>query len=190
MLNVYVTNLEKYNEGELCGKWVSLPVSEEKLNEVFDEIQICHKDKDGNEVQYFNEIGCPYEEYFISDYESNIAGLEIKEYSSFEKLNELAENIDALDDKEQEILSSLIDDCGYSTDEAFDIIDCERYRVYVDCYNMTDIAYEVVEERGYLDEIPEYLRNYFDYEAFGRDLEINGNYTYIGNGEYIEVEVY
>ena len=54
MMNIYLTNLGKYNEGELVGEWVQLPISDEELQEVFKRIGI-----DGKE----------YEEYFIADYE-------------------------------------------------------------------------------------------------------------------------
>lgn len=30
-INIYLTNLGKYNEGELVGEWVELPVSDEEL---------------------------------------------------------------------------------------------------------------------------------------------------------------
>jgi antirestriction protein len=33
----------------------------------------------------------------------------------------------------------------------------------------------LVEDCGLLDEVPENLRYYFDYEAFARDLELNGD---------------
>lgn len=29
MMNIYLTNLGKYNEGELVGEWVQLPISNE-----------------------------------------------------------------------------------------------------------------------------------------------------------------
>ncbi|EGW0545412.1 antirestriction protein ArdA [Listeria monocytogenes] len=53
-LAIYLTNLGKYNEGELIGKWVTLPTDSELLEKAFQQI----------------EIGEEYEEYFISDYES------------------------------------------------------------------------------------------------------------------------
>ena len=64
MLKVFITNLGKYNEGELVGKWVELPVYDDELAEILDEIQICHDD-----VKYYNSVGAPYEEIFITDYE-------------------------------------------------------------------------------------------------------------------------
>ena len=33
MMNVFVTNLGKYNEGELIGEWVELPGSEKSISE-------------------------------------------------------------------------------------------------------------------------------------------------------------
>ena len=38
MMKIFLTNLGKYNEGELIGEWVELPVSQEELQEVFKHI--------------------------------------------------------------------------------------------------------------------------------------------------------
>ena len=40
MLRIYLTNLGKYNEGQLVGEWVELPVTEEELEKVFERIGI------------------------------------------------------------------------------------------------------------------------------------------------------
>lgn len=61
MLNIYITNLGKYNEGELIGEWAELPVNEEELQEILNRIGINEE----------------YEEYFITDFETDIEGLEI-----------------------------------------------------------------------------------------------------------------
>ena len=55
----YITNLGKYNEGELVGEWVKFPTTSEDLQKVFERIGISSKDDFGN----------PYEEWFISDYD-------------------------------------------------------------------------------------------------------------------------
>ena len=74
---------------------------------------------------------------------------------------------------------------GYDAKEALESLD--DCRVYYDCYNMSDVAYEVASECGYLDEMPEHLRNYFDFEAFGRDLDIESTFFYAGGGVYVEL---
>jgi len=48
----FITNLGKYNEGELVGEWVKFPTTAEELKEVFKRIGIGQKD----------DFGQPYEE--------------------------------------------------------------------------------------------------------------------------------
>ncbi len=43
----FVTNLGKYNEGELVGEWVHFPTTEEEMNEVFERIGIGSKGEFG-----------------------------------------------------------------------------------------------------------------------------------------------
>lgn len=187
MLKVFIANLGKYNEGELCGKWIELPIEEEDLNEVFDDIEICHEDEEGNEIKYYDSVGNPYKEYFVAGFETDIDGLKISERISFEELNEMAEEIDNLYEEEQEILSGLLKECGFSYEDAITILSNEQYCVFYNCFDMSEVAEQVVEQCGYLETMPEHLRGYFDYEALGRDLEIEGHYVYCGDGMYIEI---
>jgi antirestriction protein len=39
----------------------------------------------------------------------------------------------------------------------------------------SDFAYQLLEDTGALNDMPENLRNYFDYKAYGRDLELGGD---------------
>ncbi|OMK44309.1 hypothetical protein BER30_000392 [Clostridioides difficile] len=93
MLNIYITNLGKYNEGELIGEWAELPVNEEELQEILDRIGINEE----------------YEEYFITDFETDIEGLEISEHSNIEQLNELAMKLERLEEYEIEELKALLE---------------------------------------------------------------------------------
>ena len=78
----YITNLGKFNEGELVGEWVKFPTTSEDLQKVFERIGIGSKDDFGN----------PYEEWFISDYDCYVDGLYemLGEYESLDELNYLA----------------------------------------------------------------------------------------------------
>ena len=49
---------------------------------------------------------------------------------------------------------------------------------------MSDLAYDLIEETGALGEGPTHLQNYIDYEAYGRDLEIEGNYLFTIRGVF------
>lgn len=169
MMNIYLTNLGKYNEGELTGEWVKLPVSDEELQEVFKRIGINKE----------------YEEYFITDYECDF--YEIGEYESISTLNEMAEKIDNLNEEQEQVVKVLMSECGYDLDDAIEKAESGDYRIYSNCDNMTDVAYAVVEECDYLRNVPETVARYFDYEAFGRDLGIEGSFHFLDNGDCIEI---
>lgn len=169
MLRIYLTNLGKYNEGELVGEWVELPATDEELEAV--------KARIG--------INAEYEEWFITDYETDVEGVEVGEYDNLEELNELAEQLDELDESDMIAIQAYLLN-GSDFKEALEKVQDGDYRIYSDCDSMTDVAYEVVEECGYLDKVPENVARYFDYEAFGRDLGIEGTFYNI-NGDMVEL---
>ena len=88
----FITNLGKYNEGELVGEWVKFPTTAEELKEVFKRIGIGQKD----------DFGQPYEEWFITDYDCYVDGLYSKlgEYESLDELNYLASKLDEMSESE------------------------------------------------------------------------------------------
>lgn len=168
MLNIFVTNLGKYNEGHLIGEWVDLPVSEDELQAVYDRIGI-------------NEY---YEEVFITDYETDIPGLKVGEYDSISDLNDFAEQLEDLGDDEKDVIGALISE-GYSLEDALDKKD-DCY-IYYNVSDMADVAEQYCDEIGILDAIPDSLRNYFDFEAFGRDMSFEGNFVFTDGGNCVEI---
>lgn len=91
---IALTNLGKYNEGELVFTQLSVPFTSEELEKAFDEIEVAPNTE--------------YEEYFISDYETDIKGLEIHEYENLDELNDLLERIESLDAYEVEVLEAIL----------------------------------------------------------------------------------
>lgn len=168
-MKIYLTNLGKYNEGELIGEWVELPVAQEELQKVFERIGINEE----------------YEEYFITDYECDL--YEVGEYENIDKLNDIAERIKELDEEESKVVKALIQKLDYTLDEAIEKVNNGDYRIYYDCDDMEDVAYQVVEDCGYLDKVPDNVARYFDYESFGRDLGIEGTYIFTDDNEAIEI---
>lgn len=161
MLKIYVTNLSKYNEGVLVGEWVSLPC--EGLEEVLDKIS-----NNGNG------------ELFISDYETDISNLKISEYDDILQLNEIAEEIDNLSDDEVIALQAYLEQYN-DIEQALEEVHQGNYTIYYDCNDMSDVAYQVVNDCGLFDGVPEALKEYFDYEAYGRDMDIEGTFIQIDN---------
>ncbi|QJT70454.1 antirestriction protein [Microcystis phage MaeS] len=166
-IKVYVANLGKYNEGELVGDWFTLPTDFEEIAK-----------KIGLNEQY--------EEYAIHDYEAP-KGIKISEYSNISKLNEIAEQLETLESYQAEEISYLVATGELDFEEALEKLQNSEYRIFHDCNDMSDVAYEIVEEQGLLNSLPENLRYYFDYEKYGRDLEIEGSFYYVGRGVYVEL---
>lgn len=158
-MKVYIANLGKYNEGELVGAWFTPPIDIEEVKEVIG-------------------LNGEYEEYAIHDYE---LPFEIGEYESIEEINRLCEMVSELPEYVQAELSELESYfCNMKElcEHADDII------LYSDCENMKEVARYLIEETGLLGEVPATLQNYIDYKAYGRDLEMEGNFVVTNHGVF------
>ena len=172
----FITNLGKYNEGELVGEWVKFPTTAEELKEVFKRIGIGQKD----------DFGQPYEEWFITDYDCYVDGLYSKlgEYENLDELNYLASKLDEMSDSEYAQFQAgmeMGDHCG-SLQEIINLtenLDC--YEVYPDIHDYDDLGRYYIEELDVM-QVPEHLQNYIDYEAYGRDVALEENGTFTDQG--------
>ena len=172
----FITNLGKYNEGELVGEWVKFPTTAEELKEVFKRIGIGQKD----------DFGQPYEEWFITDYDCYVDGLYSKlgEYENLDELNYLASKLDEMSESEYAQFQAgmeMGDHCG-SLQEIINLtenLDC--YEVYPDIHDYDDLGRYYIEELDVM-QVPEHLQNYIDYEAYGRDVALEENGTFTDQG--------
>jgi antirestriction protein len=162
MLNIFVTNLGKYTEGHLVGEWVSLPC--EDLNAVYKRIG----------VDFIR-----YEEVFITDYECDIEGLTISEYSNIDRLNEIAQIFEDLGEDAALALQAYLFNC-YDFEEALEHIKNEDYIIYHDCESFSDLAYIRVQD-GYFGDISKDLMFYIDLDKLGDTIECEGTYHFIDN---------
>jgi len=172
----FITNLGKYNEGALVGEWVKFPTTAEELKKVFERIGIGMKD----------DFGQTYEEWFITDYDCYVDGLYdlLGEYDNLDELNYLASKLDDMSQDEYERFQAAMEvgDHTGSIQELIDLtenLDC--YDVYPDIHDHDDLGRYYIEELDAM-QVPEHLRNYIDYEAYGRDiaLEESGQFTDLG----------
>ena len=72
MLKIYLSNLSKYIEGRENGRWLQLPMDQDKLESIY------------------NDIIGKNQEHIILDYD---APFNISEYENIFALNEILENI-------------------------------------------------------------------------------------------------
>ena len=167
-----LTNLGKYNEGELIYKWVSFPISDEDLQTVLKEIGIDN---------------IYYEEYFITDYDCEIPGIydKLGEYTSIRDLNALGERLEEMSSNELNHFNAVMEAFGAS-----DISEIINVTHNLECWdflpgigNEHDLGYYWLEESGAYDtNSMGKLSSYIDYEAFGRDVAMEENGEFVDNG--------
>lgn len=173
VIEAFVTNLGKYNEGDLVGEWLKLPAETKDVQALLQRIGV-----DGRR----------YEEIFITDYETEIDGLydHLSEYESLDGLNYLASLLDDLDEGEREKFEAALAYGDY-TGSLKDLINLSQnldcYEFYPDISDEDDLGRYLIDELGSL-EVPEYLENYFDYEAYGRDSSLENGGVF-ANGGYV-----
>ena len=171
-VKAFITNLGAYNAGRLVGEWIDINTTEEEYNAVM------------------KGIGNP-EEIFFTDYECDDApGIcnYLGEFESWNALQELGAVLEELDKYEVDTLAAVLESDIASAHGAAELAEvCEDIRdgVYNLIYgvdNNEELGEYYAEACGVLEEIPERLRYYFDFEAYGRDiaLETNGEFCSAG----------
>ena len=174
-INGFITNLGKYNEGVLIGEWISFPISEDELSEVYERIGI-------NLDEPIN--GVWYEETFFTDWDNEI-DFNFGEYPDIDEVNEIADWLESLDRWEDETLEAALEIWDFS--EIYEN-GLDAYSLYSDVNSNYDLGYYWIEESGCYDiKALGSLANYIDYEAFGRDvaMDADGGFTKNGFIEYI-----
>ena len=146
--SVYCGTYGKYNDGSLCGLWVDIS----SFDDYDDFIRFCkaiHADEEDPELMFQDFEGFPRQWYSES-------GMDEDDFDHIKEYCELCDkyDLDAVDDYME------FHDELDSFEEAY----CGNWD------SEEDFARHIVEECYDLDRIMGNLSNYFDYEAFARDL--------------------
>lgn len=151
---VYVGTYGKYNSGSLFGAWLNLSDYADK-EDFYEACRELHKDEEDAEFMFQDWENIPDE--LIS--ESWISG-------NFFELRDAVEQLGHTD-QEAFFVWGEYDYIDFNKEDAYDLVN--RFKdSYVGKYdNEEDFAYKTVE--GCCD-IPEFVKTYFDYEKFARDL--------------------
>lgn len=176
-VKIYLSNLSKYIEGRENGRWLQLPMDQDKLESIY------------------NDIIGKNQEHIILDYD---ALFNISEYENIFALNEILENISdcGLDD---DMLMALFK-VNSDRDEVLEVIEDGAYNIInVDevssgwsaALDREEIFGMVLNEEGYNNlfsqPIPEEMIDYMDFAQIYTCLSVNdgwqpvdvGNVTYL-----------
>ena len=165
-MKICIQNLGLYNEGKLLWHWLELPATQEEINEALDKIRVCNENN-----KYYDCFGQPYEEYHIPDVED--FPFDYSEYWNINTLNKLAEQYEQLDSYQKEAFE-YFNNNGYSEEEALDKALTGDY-YYIQADNDTELGENYINEvYGGVEQLDaKTLAQYFDFEAFGRDLSFD-----------------
>ena len=149
MPKIFCSTYKKYSEGSIKGQWLHL----EDYDDHDDFMRACrelHADEHDPECMFQDFEGIPRE--FIGEC---YLKPEFWDYMNCD-----------IDDDVKEAFMYLFDE--WNEDRCRDS--------YIDKFdNRTQMAEHLVDEMGLLGEIPENLQYYFNYEAYGRDMELGGD---------------
>ena len=169
MLNIFVNTWGNYNEnGADGGEWVTLPMDTDELQEKLESIAENMGDMDPEFAIHDYEWTCEWE------------GFEVSEYENIEELNEFCQRLSELNEYESKVYAAAVE---YFGKEYVEIDEIDEYNLYTDISDNYDLGYYWAVESGCYntDELGT-LGRYIDYEAFGRDinLEADGGFTTYG----------
>lgn len=121
----------------------------------------------------FDSFGNAVEEFEIQHIEGagDFARIVKPDQCNLEEWFEQAEQYEELSDTEQTAFSWLVDDCHMDADEAFE--KCNEVCIFEG--TREEYAQQFVDDCYDLERKMGELASYFDYDAFGRDLELGGD---------------
>lgn len=174
MLEIYLTDLQSYNEGDLVGKWITLPLSDKDLANAITDVLSEGEATSGSDN---------HEEFFITDYAwEDVEFFSIDEYENIYELNKKLQQLQEVDSYKHKAVAFLLSEgLAYDLDDA--IYKAEDVIVHEN-QTMEDVAYDLIQDCYNIHELSPIIANHIDYEGIGRDLEMDGTYFEVGSDVY------
>lgn len=161
MPNIYVASLTDYNSGRYHGTWINIDETTD-VDDVHTEIDAMLSSSPSRLA----------EEYAIHDYEQ-FEGYRVGEYASVDEVvavgRAIAEHGEAV---------ALYAEYVGDVEQALKDFE-EAYRGKFD--SARDYVEQFADDTGMLDEVPESLRGYIDFERMARDAVLGGD-IYVADG--------
>lgn len=154
MPEIYVSTYAEYSSGSLKGKWFDLEDYDSK-DAFIEDCNLFHGPGD-HEFMYQDWVGIPA--CFITE---SYINPDFWVYMDYE------------DQNDGEAKDAYCEQFGEWDEGKFEDRFCGKHD------SIEDYATELVEELGYLDGVPDIVAQYFDYEAFARDLELGGDFVWV-----------
>ncbi len=161
---IYVACLASYNAGILHGEWIDADQEPEELQEKINKMLSASPVEDA-------------EEFAIHDYDDFYVYL--SEYPGLETVSNIANFLVEHGKLGAEILSH----CCNDLEEAKRAMEEQYLGEYE---SLEDYAYDYIDQTM---NLPEFVKTYFDYKAFARDIDLNGD-VFVIEMSYNQVHVF
>jgi|SRR6478736_4091446 len=161
---IYVACLASYNGGRLHGEWIDADQSADEIREAIKQMLSRSPEPSA-------------EEWAIHDHD--FQGITIKEFESIETMAELAKLLSEHGDAAVAAYNHLSD-----LEEAQKAL-AEHYSGKWS--NLADWAEDYLRETGGLENVPESLRSYIDFERWAKDAEMGGDIFTVEQGGQLHV---
>lgn len=156
MPRIYVGTYAKYNNGSIAGAWLDLENFADR-DDFLDACRALHKNESDPELMFQDFEGFPRAFYN----ESSAPPAALWDWME-------------LDEDDRELLEVYQDNVDSEAD-----IDKTREAFAGKFNSEADWAENFLEDTGGLEGVPEHLRNYIDFEAYGRDARLGGDMTFV-----------
>jgi len=103
------------------------------------------------------------------------ASIHEPDQANIEEWFDLLDEWEVKNEMEQAAIAYLVEDLNVNINEAFEQVEGNGEEPALIEGSVLDYAYEIVDDGGMLDDMPDNLRHYFDYDSFARDLERSGD---------------
>lgn len=174
-MRVWIGCLFCYNGGRLVGKWFdAITAGDVTSNDVHGYNQqawMRYRDERG----FIERLVDTHEELWVMDMDETEGWLTTECSPLYAQ--DVAETLESVEDGHYspEVVLAWADHKGIRDEVIRDSFDGSQSRDFDDDFcgfydDEKDYAYSYVEDTGYLDEMPDGLSSYFDYDAFARDL--------------------
>lgn len=166
-----MTNREKYQAGEVSGIRVIFPTTKEAMREALKAIGV-----DG--------IRC--REVFLTEHDSNLSGFChcINQGDSVDELNYLCRLLSDMADTELATFQAVVE-YGAHNGSAADLINLalnvESYDFYRGVDSDKELGHIYADDMGFI-QIPEEVRPYFDFAAYGRKVRSDDKGCFVNGG--------
>lgn len=166
-----MTNLQKYKKGEIAGIHVKFPITKNALRDALKTIGV-----DGIRAR----------EVFLTEHDSNLSGFChcINQRDPVDEVNYLCRLLSSLTDVELATFQAVVESGAHSRSTS----DLINLAMNIECY---DLYFGVGDDqelgRIYADDmelidIPEDVRPYFDFEAYGRKVRSDSKGCFVNGG--------